>query len=63
MYNYFHMFIAGVITGITIFLGCLTFDSHFVEIKTDIITNTKYVEYNNSTYILTPCKNIIIKEK
>ena len=56
------MFIAGVITGITIFLACLTFDSHFVEVKTDIITNTKYVEYNNSTYILTPCKNII-KEK
>ena len=62
MYDYFHMFIAGVVTGTTILLAFLTFSNRFVKVETDIITNTKYVEYNNSTYILTPCKNII-KEK
>lgn len=63
MYDDFRMFIAGVVTGTTILLAFLTFNNRFVKVETDIITNTKYVKYNNSTYILTPCKDIIIKEK
>ena len=58
-------FIIGFITSAiltSLFWILLLPEGDLAGVKTDKITNTKYVEYNNSIYTLIPYKNII-KEK
>lgn len=58
----FNVFIAGALTGVVMFLGSLALQDNLVAVETDKLTNTKYVKYNNSVYVLVPYKNIT-KEK
>lgn len=58
-------FIIGFITSavLTSLLWVLLLpEGNLVGVKTDKVTNTKYIEYNDSIYTLVPYKNII-KEK
>lgn len=58
-------FILGIFTGIilTAFVGYAFLpEGELTGVKRDKIANVKYVEYDNSVYILVPYKNIV-KEK
>lgn len=58
----FGIFIIGVLIGATVFLISLALQDNLVTVETDKLTNTKYVEYQDTIYTLTFYKKIT-KEK
>ena len=58
----FNVFIAGVFAGGAVLLGSLALQDNLVTVETDKLTNTKYVEYQDTIYTLTFHKKIT-KEK
>lgn len=49
-------FLLGV--AITILCFAISIDETYVKIKTDELTNTKYINYQNTIYTLIPYKKI-----
>lgn len=58
----FGAFVIGVVLGATLLLGVLGMYDNLVAVETDKLTNTKYIEYQDTIYTLTFHKKIT-KEK
>ena len=54
----FGAFIVGMIIGAALLLGVLGMYDNFVTVETDKLTNTKFIEYKDNIYTLTPYKKI-----
>lgn len=54
----FGAFIIGVVLGASLLVGVLAMYDNFVTVETDKLTNTKFIEYKDTIYTLTPYKKI-----
>lgn len=54
----FGAFIIGVVLGASLLVGTLAMYDNFVTVETDKLTNTKFIEYKDTIYTLTPYKKI-----
>ena len=54
----FGAFILGMIIGAALLAGILGMYDNFVTVETDKLTNTKFIEYKDNIYTLTPYKKI-----
>lgn len=54
----FDAFIIGVVLGASLLVGVLAMYDNFVTVETDKLTNTKFIEYKDTIYTLTPYKKI-----
>lgn len=54
----FGAFVIGVVFGTSLLLGVLAMYDNFVTVETDKLTNTKFIEYKDTIYTLTPYKKI-----
>lgn len=54
----FGAFIIGIVLGASLLVGVLAMYDNFVTVETDKLTNTKFIEYKDTIYTLTPYKKI-----
>lgn len=54
----FGAFVLGMVIGAALLAGILGMYDNFVTVETDKLTNTKFIEYKNNIYTLTPYKKI-----
>lgn len=54
----FGAFILGMAIGAALLSGVLGMYDNFVTVETDKLTNTKFIEYKDNIYTLTPYKKI-----
>ena len=54
----FGAFVLGMVIGGALLSGILGMYDNFVTVETDKLTNTKFIEYKDTIYTLTPYKKI-----
>lgn len=54
----FGAFMIGLFLGVVLLLSVLSMYDNFVTVETDKLTNTKFIEYKDTIYTLTPYKKI-----